>query len=107
MTTAGCALGFGSGWFVSPGEVWQFVGYNLALMLLHTGGPKEDLWLKSGAAKYDGSLFVADDLGQHGLTYARFVKLMRAFRLPTLSDTDDPFNPIRQFINCWRPGRLH
>ena len=43
ITKNGVALGFGAGWSVSPGDVWQFLGYNLAVKMLHTtGGPKED-----------------------------------------------------------------
>ena len=101
MTRNGLELGFGVGWSVSPGDIWQFLGYNMAMMLLHTGGPKEDLWLKSGASKYEGSVFVPPDLGQYGLTYSRFVRMMRAFTLPRYSDANDPFDPIRRFITCW------
>ena len=57
MTDRGGLLGFGSTWEVSVGEAWRFIGYNMAIMVLHTWGPKEDLWLDNDNKKYDGALF--------------------------------------------------
>ena len=101
MTEYGQELGFGASWEVTVGEVWRFLGYNMAIMLLHTGGPKKDLWLEKGSGKYQGALFNAPDLGQYGLDHARFTKMMRAFRLPTYGDLKDPFNPVRRFVDRW------
>jgi hypothetical protein len=86
---------------VTPGEVWRFLGYNMAIMLLHSGGPKEDLWLKEANSKYEEALFTAPNLGRYGLDYSHFVKLMRAFTLPTHGAATDPFDPVRLFTYAW------
>ena len=39
----------------------------MAIMVLHTGGPKEDLWLDNDNMKYDGALFSALNINM-GLT---------------------------------------
>jgi hypothetical protein len=43
MTRRGLELGFGVGWEVTYGEVWQFFAYNMAILICHTGGPKKDM----------------------------------------------------------------
>ena len=101
MTQKGRSLLFGTSWTVTPGEVYSFFGYNIAIMLLHTGGPKQDLWLADGDSKYEGALFLAPDLGQYGISYARFHRLMMTFTLPTYGDGTDPFDPIRMFVDAW------
>ena len=52
MTTRGCLLGFGGDWTVTRGDVIGFVGMNFAILLFHTGGPKEDLWLNEVSGDY-------------------------------------------------------
>jgi hypothetical protein len=114
MTSKGVELGFVSSWLVTHGEVWRFLGYNMAIMVLHSGGPKEDLWLQENNAKYEDAVFAVPNLGQYGLDYPRFVKLMRCFTLPTYGDKTDPFDPIRLFTDKWNatvhsalaPGRI-
>ena len=101
MTQKGRTLQFGTSWIVTPGEVYTFFGYNVAIMLLHTGGPKQDLWLASGDINYDGALFLAPDLGQYGLSFNKFQKLMMTFTVPTYGDGEDPFDPIRLFVDAW------
>ena len=101
MTIKGRQLQFGLGWEVTPGEVYTFLGYNVAILLLHTGGPKQDMWLGQGDSKYDGAFFLAPDLGQYGLSYSRFQRLMQAFILPTYGNLNDPFDPIRKFVDHW------
>ena len=86
---------------MSRGDVWQFLGYNLAVMLLHTRGPKEDLWMPAKDPKYDGALFVVADLGQYGMSYSKFTRMMRCFHVPTNGDPTDPFDPIRLFVQHW------
>jgi hypothetical protein len=70
-TLRGQQLGLGHAWKVTPGEIWQFLGYNLAVMLFHTGGPKADLWLSEGGEKYREALFAGPNLGQYGVDYGR------------------------------------
>ena len=72
MTHNGRTLQFGTSWTVTPGEVYTFFGYNIAILLLHTGGPKQDLWISGGDMKYEGALFLPPDLGQYGVSYNRF-----------------------------------
>jgi hypothetical protein len=98
MTRRGLELGFGAGWEVTHGEVWQFFAYNMTILICHTGGPKEDMWLPHGNEKYKGAFHTAPDLGQYGVTYARFCRIMRAFALPTYGGITDPFDPVRRFI---------
>jgi hypothetical protein len=83
MTRRGLELGFGVGWEVTHGEVWQFFAYNTAIVICHTEGPKEDMWLPPGNEKYKGAFHIAPDLGPYGVTYARICRMMRAFALPT------------------------
>ena len=94
-------LGFGAAWEVTPGEVYLFLGYNIAILILHTEGPKAHLWMKPGDPKYRDALFMAPDLGQFGIDHARFLKLMSAFTLPTYGDASDPFDPVRLFVDAW------
>eukprot|EP00873_Tetraselmis_striata_P044287 jgi/Tetstr1/464551/TSEL_009308.t1 len=101
MTRRGRELGYGALWEVTSGEFWMFLAYNMAILIIHSGGPKEDLWLKPGNEKYHGAFFTAPDLGQYGLQYSTFRRMMRAFTLPTYGDTTDPFDPVRQFVDCW------
>jgi hypothetical protein len=67
----------------------------MAIMLLLSRGPKEDFWLQEGNKKCKDAMFLAPNLSQYGLAYARFVKLMRCFTLTTSGDNTDPFKPIR------------
>ena len=101
MTERDGLLGFGSTWEVSVGEAWRFLGYNMAIMVLHTRGRKEDLWLDKDNMKYDGALFSAPNIGKHGIDYSRFKKMMRAFWLPTYEDKQDPFDPVRKLVDSW------
>jgi hypothetical protein len=36
MTSKGVELGFGSSWAVTHGEVWRSLGYDMAIMVLHS-----------------------------------------------------------------------
>ena len=107
-------LQLGSSWEVTRGEVYTFLGYQLAVLIFHTGGPKQDLWLEAGGQKYKEALFSSPDLGKYGITFSRFSRLMMAFTLPTYGDDQDPFNPIRSFVDSWNqrmqdslnPGKL-
>ena len=101
MTERGRRLGFGSGWIVTPGKVWQFFGYTMAILVFHTDGSKEDLWSKPGDPRFSEMLFLPPDLGKYGLTYNQFCRLNRAFELPTYGDANDPFDPIRRFEKSW------
>jgi hypothetical protein len=83
MLRRGLELGFGVGWEVTHGEVWQFFAYNIAILICHTGNPKEDMWLPPCTEKYKGAFHTAAVLGQCDLTYARFYRLMRALALAT------------------------
>jgi len=82
MTAKGKVLGFGSGWSVLVGEAWRFLGYSLAILISHSGGPKEDCWLEAGIEKYKNVFFLAPDLGRFGLTYSKYCKMMHAFTMP-------------------------
>ena len=73
----------------------------MAILTLHTGGPKEDLWLREGDPKYAEALYLPADLGKYGLPVSKFKKLMRCFGLPTHDDIGDPFDPIRLFVDKW------
>ena len=43
MTPRGCLLGFGKDWIVTRGDVIiGFLGYIFAILVFHTGDPKED-----------------------------------------------------------------
>ena len=101
MTLNGRKLGFGATWEVTVGKFWLFMGYNLAILATHTGGPKEDLWLSDCHEKYGGCLWQPSDLGRYGLSYIEYRNLMRALSLPTYRDTMDPFDPIRRFVDRW------
>ena len=70
MTRRGWELGFGARWEVTHGEVWQFLAYNMAILICDTGGPKEDMWLPYGNEKHKGAFHTAPDVGQYGVTYA-------------------------------------
>jgi hypothetical protein len=61
--------------------------------------------LPLGNKKYKGAFHTAPDLGQYGVTYARFCRMMRAFALPTYGDSTDPFDHVRRFIESWK-GRI-
>jgi hypothetical protein len=68
----------------------------MAILICHTGGPKDDMWLHHGNEKYKGAFHTAPDLGQYGVKYARFCRMMRAFALPTYVDiTDNVFKSLR------------
>jgi len=82
MTAKGKVRGFGSGWSVLVGEAWRFLGYSLAILISHSGGPKEDCWLEAGIEKYKNVFFLAPDLGRFGLTYSKYCKMMHAFTMP-------------------------
>jgi hypothetical protein len=101
MTARGRLLGYGPDWSVSRGDVIGFLGYNFSVLIFHIGGPKEDLWLHESAGKYEDSIFSPANLGQFGMPYNYFAKLMRTFELPTHDDPSDPFNPIRKFTDEW------
>ena len=45
MTARDRLLGFGSEWVVTRGDVIGFLGFTFFILVLHTGGPKEELWL--------------------------------------------------------------
>jgi hypothetical protein len=86
----------------------------MAIMVLHCGGPKEDLWLQENNAKYEDAVFAAPNIAQYGLDYPHFVKLMWCFTIPTYGDNTDPFDPIRLFTDICNaaihsalaPGRI-
>ncbi len=59
MTARGCLLGFGSEWDITRGEVIGFLFLNYAILLFHTGGPKEDLWLEEVSGNCIQTLFLA------------------------------------------------
>ena len=99
-------MGFGGDWTVTRGDVIGFIGLNFAILLFHTGGPKEDLWLNEVSGDYIQSLFLPANLGQYGISYDRFKKLMRCFELPTYGDATDPFEPIRKFTDSWNENML-
>lgn len=102
MTNQGRGLGYGSSFEVSPAEVWQFLGLNMYILVFSTGGPKEDFWEGADSLKYRGAVFVGHNLGQYGISYNRFCKLMRSFVLPTGGVGDaDAFKPIRHFQDEW------
>eukprot|EP00873_Tetraselmis_striata_P044466 jgi/Tetstr1/464730/TSEL_009477.t1 len=82
MTAKGKVLGFGSGRSVLVGVAWRFLGYSLAILISHSGGPKEDCWLEAGREKYKNVFFLAPDLGRFGLTYSKYCKMMHAFTMP-------------------------
>eukprot|EP00873_Tetraselmis_striata_P009895 jgi/Tetstr1/430159/TSEL_019991.t1 len=100
MTRCGSELCYGASWEVTSGEFWRFLAYNMAVLIIHSGGPKENLWLKPGYENH-GAFFTAPDPGQYGLQYSTFRRMMRAFTLPTYGDNTDPFDPVRQFVDCW------
>ena len=101
MTTNGRRLGYGTHWEVTPGMLWLFFGYNMAILTLHTAGPKEDLWLSEVTNTYRDSLWLPPGLGRFGMDWSMFKKMMRAFCLPTYGTDTDPFNPIRRFLDEW------
>ena len=101
ISKRGRDLGFGPTWEVSPGMAWLFLAYNFCVLAIHTGGPKEDLWLRPGDKKFEEAFYLCADLGQYGLQYSVFCKIMRCFELPTHGDWTDPFNPIRLFVEKW------
>ena len=101
MTQNGRRLGFGSAWEVTPGLVWSFFGYNMAILTLHTGGPKEDMWLSAPNWDYHDTLWLPPDMGRFGMDWPKFKNLMRAFCLPTYDQIEDPFSPIRRFVDRW------
>ena len=68
MTTKGRLLGCGPDWSVSHGDVIGFLGYNFAIHIFHTGGPKEDLWLHESIGKYVDSIFTPVNLGHFKMT---------------------------------------
>eukprot|EP00873_Tetraselmis_striata_P027200 jgi/Tetstr1/447464/TSEL_003721.t1 len=92
-------LGFGSGCNVSIGEAWRFLGSNLAILISHSGGPKEDCWLEAGSEKYKDIVFLPPDLGRFELTYNKLCEMMRAFTLRESSS--EPFDPMRKFHDKW------
>jgi hypothetical protein len=69
MTSKSVGLGLGSSWAVTHGEIWRFLGYNMAIMVLHSGGPKEGLQLQEANAKYEDVAFEAQDLGVNPCTH--------------------------------------
>jgi hypothetical protein len=71
------------------------------MTILVTIGQKEDMWLPPSSEKCKGALHTAPNLGEYGLTYARFCRLMRAFALPPNGDNTDPFDHVRQVVDLW------
>ena len=68
MHARGRLLGFGKDWTIARGDVIGFLGYNFAILVFHSGGPKEDLLLSEGKGNYLDSLFQPANLGQFGFT---------------------------------------
>jgi hypothetical protein len=90
---------------VSKGGFWQLMGY-LMYMLCHPMDlPTEDYWEAPGSTKYDSCAFVKHNLGQYGLSFRRFRRLLSAFTLPAYPAAEgtaaDPFAPIRKFADSW------
>ena len=102
MTQNGQRIGFGTTWEVTPGLVWSFLGYNMAILTLNPAGAKKYMWLSEVTDDFKDSLWLPPDLGRYGMSWNKFKNLMRAFCLPTYGQAnDDPFNPIRRFLDQW------
>ncbi len=96
MTARSRLVGFGSEWNVTHGDLIGFLCINFAILVFHTGGPKEDLWLsieETGA--YFRSLFLPANLGQYGRDLLQ--------RLHTVNARVRASNVRR----CCRPVRPH
>jgi len=46
------------------------------------------------------------NLGQYGITYSHFIKLMSVFELPTYGVATDAFEPIRNFTDSWNENMV-
>jgi hypothetical protein len=46
------------------------------------------------------------NLGQYGISYNDFTRMMRAFELPTSGVVADPFDPIRKFTDSWNANMV-
>jgi hypothetical protein len=99
MTARDRLLGFGSEWTVTRGDLIRFLGIHFVILVFHTGGPKEDLWLSEQIGAYLQSLFLPANLGQYGISYNNLTRTMRAFELPFYGNVADPFDLIRKFTD--------
>ncbi len=97
MTTRGRLLGFGNEWTVTRGAVIGFLGVDFAVLLFHTGGPKEDLWLTEVTGNYIQSLFFCRrTLGSMDFIFL-FQKAHARLSAPSYGNASGPFEPIRKF----------
>ena len=87
-------------------DVIGFLGYNFAILVFYTGGPKKDLWLSEGTGNYLDSLFLPANLGQFSFTYFHFLRPMRVFELPTYGHAADAFDPIGKFTSEWNDNMI-
>ena len=88
----------GSSIRVGHGEFWLWVGLMMYMMVQPDEGDMSEYWLEMVPS---GEVGVVHDLGQYGMPVQRFQKLKDSFVLPTYDNTDDPFNPIRRFVDEW------
>ena len=88
---------------VTTGEIWRFLGIKMYMMIYPQEGPREDYWQKKAtdAAGHNDEVFIFHDIGQYGMSSARYRDIERAFSLTTYGKADDVFNPIRRFADEW------
>jgi hypothetical protein len=114
IISLGVELGLGGSWAVSHGEVWRVFGYNMAIMVLYYGGPREGHWLQETNANYEDAIFAAQYIGQYWAGLSSIRKIDPVIHPPTYGDNTDPFDPIRHFTDkcsaaihsALAPGRI-
>ena len=103
MTTRGREVcNYGSAFLVTPGEVWQFLGYHMHMLVNPVPGDRTKLW-RPRTDVVDGTVYIPQELNRYGMTHGRWRQLNRAFSLPMAPEENppDPFRPIRLFEREW------